>query len=87
MAPARSHGRPGPGVPTTLKRSQRERLIDAETVGMFALVAPAMLIPNLIGARLYSRVTETTFRRLVLALLSCTGIAMLAAALPRIVAD
>src|SRR6202022_3840894 len=54
--------------------------------GQFPPVAPAMLIPNLIGARLYSRVTETTFRRLVLALLSCTGIAMLAAALPRIVA-
>lgn len=51
---------------------------------MFAVVAPAMLIPSLIGARVYIGISETLFRRLVLGLLTASGIALLTAALPKL---
>lgn len=51
-----------------------------ETGRMFLLVAPAMLVPTLVGARLYARFSEVAFRRLVLALLALSGVVLLAAA-------
>lgn len=53
-----------------------------EMAPLFAIVAPAMLIPSLLGARLYQRVSETAFRQVVLGLLAASGVALLAAALP-----
>jgi uncharacterized protein len=53
--------------------------ITAETGRMFALVAPALVVPCLIGARLYARVSEDQFRRLVLGLLFLSGLGLLAA--------
>ena len=47
-----------------------------------AIVAPAMLVPSLIGARIYVGLSEASFRRTVLALLTCSGVAMLAASVP-----
>jgi hypothetical protein len=47
--------------------------IDAAAVWMFAIVAPAMLVPTLIGARLYQRFSDAGFRRLVLWLLTASG--------------
>src|SRR5262249_37891058 len=44
-------------------------LITAEALRMFALIAPAMLLPSLIGVRLYARFSDATFRTLVLVLL------------------
>lgn len=49
---------------------------------MLAIVAPAMLIPSLIGARLYVGLSQLAFRRLVLALLTASGVALLSAGLP-----
>ena len=51
--------------------------LDAMAFRLFALVAPAMLIPSYIGARLYRRASEKAFERLVLALLLASGIALL----------
>jgi uncharacterized membrane protein YfcA len=48
----------------------------------FAIVAPALLLPALIGARIYHGLSAAAFRRVVLVLLSCAGLAMIAAALP-----
>lgn len=45
-------------------------------------VAPALVIPALLGARLYDRIGQVGFRRIVLSLLTASGIAMLASALP-----
>lgn len=45
-------------------------------------VAPALVIPALLGARLYDRIGQAGFRRIVLSLLTASGIAMLASALP-----
>jgi uncharacterized membrane protein YfcA len=52
--------------------------ITAETGRMFAVIAPTLVVPCLIGARLYSRVSEIQFRRLVLALLFLSGLGLLA---------
>jgi uncharacterized membrane protein YfcA len=59
-------------------------LVSAETVRLFAVTAPAMLVPALLGARLYARLSHIAFQRLVLALLSLSGIALLASALPHL---
>jgi uncharacterized membrane protein YfcA len=51
----------------------------------FAIVAPAMLLPSLIGARIYHGMSPLAFRRVVLLLLSAAGVAMVAAGLPAVV--
>jgi len=51
---------------------------------MFLLITPAMLIPTLIGARLYRRFSELAFRRLVLLLLSLSGFVLLGVSVPQL---
>ena len=59
-------------------------VIRREDLTLFAIVAPAMLIPSLLGARLYIGISEAAFRKVVLGLLSVSGVAMLAASLPKL---
>lgn len=47
----------------------------------FAVVAPAMLLPSLWGARIYHGLSPLAFRRVVLVLLTAAGAGMVAAAL------
>jgi uncharacterized membrane protein YfcA len=47
-------------------------------------VAAAVLLPSLIGARLYHRLSEQSFRSVVLGLLTAAGAVMLVAAAPRL---
>lgn len=61
-------------------------LITIDTLPMFAVVAPTMLIPTLLGARLYVGISEAAFRRIVLSLLTASGVALLASALPHLLA-
>lgn len=51
-----------------------------------ALVLPAMLLPALIGMRVYIGISEVAFRRIVLLLLTASGVALLVAALPVLLA-
>jgi hypothetical protein len=44
---------------------------------LFAVAAPAMLIPAYFGARLYHRISERVFQRVILVLLLFSGLAML----------
>jgi uncharacterized protein len=60
--------------------------VDRAMLPMFAIVAPAMLIPSLIGARVYVGISEATFRKIVLSALTASGIAMLAVAVPDLLA-
>jgi uncharacterized membrane protein YfcA len=60
--------------------------ISREMLPMFALVAPAMLIPTLLGARLYIGITDAAFRKVVLSLLMVSGVALLASSLPKLLA-
>lgn len=50
---------------------------------LLALVLPALLLPALLGMRLYARISPLAFRNVVLGLLTLSGVAMLASALPR----
>jgi uncharacterized membrane protein YfcA len=45
-------------------------------------VAPAALVPAWLGGRLYTGISDLAFRRLVLSLLTCSGIAMLVSSVP-----
>jgi len=51
---------------------------------MFGVVAVAMLVPTLLGARLYIGISEAAFRKIVLGLLTASGVAMLVASVPRL---
>jgi uncharacterized protein len=59
--------------------------ITAEAGRMFAIIAPTLIVPCLVGAKLYSRVSEDQFRRLVLGLLFLSGLGLLAASAGRLV--
>ncbi len=51
---------------------------------LLPLVAVALLVPSLLGARVYVGLSEAAFRKVVLTLLSLSGLAMLVAAVPRL---
>jgi uncharacterized protein len=53
--------------------------VTAEMWPQFAIVAPAMLLPSLLGARIYHGLSPVAFRRVVLGLLTLAGVAMVAA--------
>jgi len=53
-------------------------LINYQTLRMFSIVAPAMLIPTIIGNYLYARLDQSVFRLLILAILGLSGVVMLA---------
>ncbi len=59
-------------------------LITPQTLRLFAIVAPAMVVPTLIGVRMYARFSEAGFRQLVLILLSVSGMVLLAASVSRL---
>ena len=61
-------------------------IADSSMLPLFAVVAPAILIPVLLGARLYIGISETAFRQVVLGLLTASGVAMLASSVPVLLA-
>lgn len=61
-------------------------LVTREMLPLFAWVAPAMLVPSLLGARLYIGISEQAFRRLVLGLLTASGLALLTSSVPQLLA-
>lgn len=61
-------------------------LITRAMLPLLAIVIPAMLVPSLLGARLYLGISEARFRQIVLGLLTVSGVAMLASSLPNVLA-
>ncbi|WP_232628988.1 sulfite exporter TauE/SafE family protein [Methylobacterium sp. Leaf118] len=59
-------------------------LVTAATLPMLAVVLPTMLLPTFLGTRVYTGLSEAGFRRIVLGLLTTSGMAMLGSALPRL---
>ena len=59
-------------------------LVTRAALPMLAVVLPAMLVPTFLGARIYLGVSEAAFRRLVLGLLTLSGLALVSAAVPRL---
>lgn len=60
-------------------------IVTRKMLPMFAIVAPAMLIPTLLGTRMYAGISDTTFRRIVLCLLTLSGIALISSSLPGLI--
>ncbi len=58
--------------------------VSGEAARLFLVVAPAMLVPTLIGARLYRRFSDAAFRSLVLGLLASSGVVLVATTLPKL---
>ncbi|KAG1380184.1 hypothetical protein G6F60_015210 [Rhizopus arrhizus] len=59
-------------------------LVNRQMLPDFAIVAPAMLVPALRGARGYLGISEARFRQIVLGLLTASGLALLASSVPRL---
>ena len=49
---------------------------------MLGIVAVCVLVPVLLGARLYVGISDAAFRQIVLGLLTASGLALLASSLP-----
>jgi uncharacterized membrane protein YfcA len=60
-------------------------LLPASTGRMLLVALPAMLVPSLIGARLYHRVSDRAFRQFILILLLISGVILLLRTLPGLV--
>ena len=59
-------------------------VVTRDMLPLLPIVAIALLVPVLFGARVYVGLSEAAFRKLVLSLLSLSGLAMLASAVPRL---
>jgi uncharacterized protein len=59
-------------------------VITPSMLPMIGLVLPAMLVPALAGARVYVGLSEAAFRRLVLGLLTASGVALLVSSVPQL---
>lgn len=59
-------------------------VVTASMMPMLAIVLPSMLIPAFLGTRVYLGISETAFRRVVLLLLTLSGMALLGSALAKI---
>lgn len=59
-------------------------MVSRDMLPLFAIVAPAILVPAVLGTRLYIGLTEAAFRRLVLGALTVSGAALLLSSLPKL---
>lgn len=57
-------------------------ILEVRMLPLLAVVAPAVVLPVLLGARLYAGISEAAFRKVVLGLLTASGVALLASSLP-----
>jgi uncharacterized membrane protein YfcA len=56
-----------------------------EAIPLFAVMVPAMLIPTVAGFRLYRRVSDLAFRRVVLGLLTVSGAVLIVTSLAKLI--
>jgi hypothetical protein len=70
----------------TLAAYTARGMVTPAMVSLLPWVAAAVLVPVLLGARLYAGLSTETFKRVVLALLGLTGAALLVRALPPLLA-
>lgn len=61
-------------------------VVTTDMLPLFAIIVPAMLVPTLLGARMYVGISDVTFRRVVLGLLTLSGIALLVSSVPKLLA-
>jgi uncharacterized membrane protein YfcA len=61
-------------------------IVERAMLPLLAVVAPAVVLPVLLGTRLYLGISDTTFRKLVLGLLAGSGVALLVSSVPVLLA-
>ena len=61
-------------------------VIERRMLPLLAIVPPAVLIPVLLGARMYVGISEVTFRKVILGLLFLSGIALVVSTVPVLLA-
>jgi len=61
-------------------------ILEPRMLPLLAVVAPAVLVPVLLGTRVYVGISDLAFRKVVLGLLTASGIALLAASVPVLLA-
>ena len=61
-------------------------VLEPRMLPLLAVVAPAVLIPVLLGTRLYLGISDLAFRKVVLGLLFASGIALLVSSVPVLLA-
>ncbi|NNU43620.1 sulfite exporter TauE/SafE family protein [Ramlibacter montanisoli] len=61
-------------------------IIEPHMLPLLAIVAPAVVIPVLLGTRIYLGISDLAFRKLVLGLLAASGVALLASSVPVLMA-
>ncbi|MES2208156.1 MAG: sulfite exporter TauE/SafE family protein [Pseudomonadota bacterium] len=59
-------------------------IVTISMLPMFAIVALSMLIPTLLGSRLYIGISEAMLRKIVLSMLTASGVALLSTSLPKL---
>jgi uncharacterized protein len=55
--------------------------VSVAMVPRLAIVGVAMLVPSMVGARIYHRLSDASFRRIVLVLLTLSGVALVTSAI------
>ncbi len=60
-------------------------LVTRETLPLFLVVAPSLLLPAMLGTRIYLGISEAAFRNVVLVLLAASGVALLVRSVPVLV--
>ena len=59
-------------------------LVTRDMLPLFGMILPAMLLPTLWGTRVYVGISDLAFRRIVLGLLTVSGLALLASSVPKL---
>ena len=61
-------------------------ILEPHMLPLLGVVAPAVLVPVLLGARVYLGISDLAFRKVVLGLLTASGVALLASSVPVLLA-
>ncbi|MBL0425835.1 sulfite exporter TauE/SafE family protein [Ramlibacter alkalitolerans] len=61
-------------------------IFERRMLPLLAVVAPAVLVPVLVGTRVYLGISDVAFRKVVLGLLAASGVALLVASVPVLLA-
>ncbi len=61
-------------------------VVTRDMLPLFAVIVPAMLVPTLVGTRIYAGISDAAFRRIVLGLLTASGVALLVSSVPKLLA-
>ena len=61
-------------------------VLEPRMLPLLAVVAPAVLLPVLLGTRVYVGISDLTFRKVVLGLLTLSGVALLVSSVPVLLA-